>query len=108
MIPEVSGFGKRVVKIVDKSSEMDSFSHTMSLSTLDPKTALIVIDLQKRVVSLPLVHPLTEVVSNARARKTRNRWSGALISAVIRSPSTPEIVQCACQRAGGAQSSGTY
>jgi hypothetical protein len=41
MTPEVSGFGKRVVKVVDKSSEMDSISHTMSLSTLDPKTALI-------------------------------------------------------------------
>jgi nicotinamidase-related amidase len=39
----------------------------MSLSTLDPKTALIVIDLQKGIVSLPLVHPVTEVVSNARA-----------------------------------------
>jgi len=39
----------------------------MSLSTLDPKTALIVIDLQNGIVSLPLVHPVTEVVSNARA-----------------------------------------
>jgi hypothetical protein len=27
MTPEVSGFGKRVVKVVDKSSEMDSFSY---------------------------------------------------------------------------------
>jgi hypothetical protein len=41
MTPEVSGFGKRVVKVVDKPSEMDSISRTMSLSTLDPKTALI-------------------------------------------------------------------
>ena len=39
----------------------------MSLSTLDPKTALIVIDLQKGIVSRPLVHPVIEVVSNARA-----------------------------------------
>ena len=39
----------------------------MPLSTLDPKTALIVIDLQQGIVSLPLVHPITEVVNNARA-----------------------------------------
>jgi nicotinamidase-related amidase len=39
----------------------------MSLSTIDSKTALIVIDLQKGIVALPLVHPVTEVVSNARA-----------------------------------------
>jgi nicotinamidase-related amidase len=39
----------------------------MALSALDPKTALIIIDLQKGIVSLPLVHPAAEVVSNARA-----------------------------------------
>ena len=43
----------------------------MSLSTLDLKTALIVIDLQKGTVSLPLVHTVTEVVSNARALARR-------------------------------------
>ena len=39
----------------------------MALSTLDPKTALIIIDLQKGIVSLPLVHPVAEVVKNATA-----------------------------------------
>jgi len=39
----------------------------MALSALDPKTALIIIDLQKGIVSLPLVHAVAEVVSNARA-----------------------------------------
>jgi nicotinamidase-related amidase len=39
----------------------------MPLSALDPKTALIIIDLQKGIVSLPLAHPAAEVVSNARA-----------------------------------------
>ena len=39
----------------------------MPLSTLDPKTALIVIDLQKGIVSLPLAHPVADVVNNARA-----------------------------------------
>jgi nicotinamidase-related amidase len=39
----------------------------MALSALDPKTALIIIDLQKGIVSVPLVHPAAEVVNNARA-----------------------------------------
>jgi nicotinamidase-related amidase len=39
----------------------------MALSTLDPQTALIIIDLQKGIVSLPLAHPVAEVLRNARA-----------------------------------------
>jgi nicotinamidase-related amidase len=39
----------------------------MPLTTLDPKTALIVVDLQKGIVSRPLLHPAEEVVKNARA-----------------------------------------
>lgn len=39
----------------------------MALSALDPKTALIIIDLQKGIVALPLVHPAAQVVNNARA-----------------------------------------
>jgi nicotinamidase-related amidase len=39
----------------------------MALSTLNPQTALIIIDLQKGIVSLPLVHPVAELVKNARA-----------------------------------------
>ena len=39
----------------------------MALSVIDPKTALIIIDLQKGIVSLPLVHPAAKVVNNARA-----------------------------------------
>jgi nicotinamidase-related amidase len=38
----------------------------MALSVIDPKTALIIIDLQKGIVSLPLVHPAAKVVNNAR------------------------------------------
>lgn len=37
------------------------------ITKLDPITALIVIDLQKGVVSLPTVHPADEVVQNAAA-----------------------------------------
>ena len=37
----------------------------MPVTTLDPKTALILIDLQKGVVGLPTVHPTGEVVARA-------------------------------------------
>ena len=37
----------------------------MSVTTLDPKTALIVVDLQKGIVSLPTVHPIAAVVAQA-------------------------------------------
>ena len=38
----------------------------MSITTLDPKTALVVIDLQKGITSMPLVHPIGDVVAKAR------------------------------------------
>jgi len=38
----------------------------MPVTTLDPKTTLVVIDLQKGVVGLPTVHPTNEVVKHAR------------------------------------------
>ena len=37
----------------------------MALTTLDPQTALLVIDLQKSVVSLPGVHPMADVIRHA-------------------------------------------
>ena len=39
----------------------------MAISTLDPKTALLVIDLQKGILSYPTVHPVHEVVRQASA-----------------------------------------
>ena len=39
----------------------------MPLTTLDPATALVVIDLQKGIVALPTVHPAADVVSRSRA-----------------------------------------
>jgi nicotinamidase-related amidase len=36
------------------------------VTTLDPKTALVVIDLQKGIVALPTAHPTNEVVKHAR------------------------------------------
>jgi nicotinamidase-related amidase len=40
---------------------------TMTVTTLDPKTALIVVDLQKGIVSLPTAHPMHAVVRHAGA-----------------------------------------
>ncbi|WP_133646994.1 isochorismatase family protein [Paraburkholderia flava] len=39
----------------------------MPVTTLDPKTALVVIDLQKGIVAMPVVHPIDGVVSRAAA-----------------------------------------
>ncbi len=39
----------------------------MALTALDPNTALIVVDLQKGIVGLPLIHPIDEVIKQARA-----------------------------------------
>lgn len=39
----------------------------MAVTTLDPKTALIVIDLQKGIVGMPVAHPIAGVIANASA-----------------------------------------
>jgi nicotinamidase-related amidase len=39
----------------------------MTITTLDPKTALIVIDLQKGIIAHPAAHPVAEIVGNAAA-----------------------------------------
>ena len=39
----------------------------MTLTTLDPKTALIAVDLQKGIVARPSAHPIEEVVARVRA-----------------------------------------
>lgn len=48
----------------------------MPITTLDPKTALVIIDLQKGIVGLPTAHPVGPVVAHAaqlaRAFRARN------------------------------------
>jgi nicotinamidase-related amidase len=39
----------------------------VTVTLIDPKTALVVIDLQQGIVSLPTVHPIGDVVKNAAA-----------------------------------------
>ena len=38
----------------------------MALTTLDPNTALIIVDLQKGIIGLPLIHPIGEVLARSR------------------------------------------
>lgn len=65
----------------------------MALTMLDPKTALIVVDLQKGVVGLPLVHPIDAVVARARALADAFRARGlpvALVNVVGGAPGRTE------------------
>jgi nicotinamidase-related amidase len=54
----------------------------MALTMLDPMTALIVVDLQKGVVALPLVHPIGAVVARARALADAFRERGLPVALV--------------------------
>ena len=51
----------------------------MTISMLDPKPALLVVDLQKGVVGMPTVHPIDGVIRNSVAlieafRPRSSRW----------------------------------
>jgi nicotinamidase-related amidase len=48
----------------------------MTVTTLDPKTALVVIDLQKGIVGFPVVHPMGGVLASARALAAAFRRHG--------------------------------
>ncbi len=48
----------------------------MAITTLDPKTALVVIDLQRGIAALPLAHPIAEVVKRASALAEAFRREG--------------------------------
>lgn len=65
----------------------------MTVTTLDPKPALIVVDLQKGVVSLPTAHPMDIVVKNAAAlaQAFRNRgWPVVLVNVAGGAPGRTE------------------
>lgn len=73
----------------------------MALTTLDPNTALLVVDLQKGVVGSPFDHPITGVVDRARALIDAFRKHGlavVLINVAGRAPGRTEQAQ----RLGGA------
>jgi nicotinamidase-related amidase len=52
------------------------------LTTLDPNTAIIVIDLQKGIVALPTVHPTADVISRSRALADAFRARGLPVALV--------------------------
>jgi nicotinamidase-related amidase len=63
----------------------------MPVTTLDPKTALIVIDLQKGIRSYPTVHPMGAVVKQAATLAEefrRNHLPVVLVNAAGRAPGT--------------------
>ncbi len=53
----------------------------MTATSLDPKTALVVIDLQNGIVALPTVHPAGEIV--ARTRELLAAFRGAGLPVVL-------------------------
>ncbi|WP_027210722.1 isochorismatase family protein [Burkholderia sp. WSM2232] len=48
----------------------------MSVTTLDSRTALIVLDLQKGIAALPLVHPVSQIAERANALAAAFRSRG--------------------------------
>lgn len=61
----------------------------MPLTTIDPKTALVVVDLQKAYVGGPTVHPFDEIVSRVVNLVIAFRWRGlpvALVNVAGRAP----------------------
>jgi nicotinamidase-related amidase len=65
----------------------------MALTTLDPNTALIVIDLQKGFAASPFVHPIGQVVSQTRTLLDAFRGHGlptVLVNVAGRAPGRTE------------------
>ena len=65
----------------------------MPLTQLDPIAALIVIDLQKGIVSMPTVHPVTEIIDRtaqlARAFRAR-KFPVVLVNVLLPPPAAPK------------------
>ena len=77
----------------------------MPVTTLDPKSALIVVDLQKGIVALPSVHPIAGVIANASALATSFRRHGlpvVLVNVAGGAPGRPSGRLCGapCRRTG--------
>jgi nicotinamidase-related amidase len=48
----------------------------MALTTFDPKTALVIIDMQKGIVALRLVHPVKDILIHVSTLTDAFRWLG--------------------------------
>ncbi|MFD9904519.1 isochorismatase family protein [Streptomyces sp. NPDC059063] len=66
----------------------------MTATTLDPKTALVLVDLQKGITALPTVHPAAEVVERGARLAAAFRAHGlpvALVRVVGRAPGRTQV-----------------
>lgn len=66
----------------------------MTVSTLDPKSALVLIDFQKGIISLPLAHPISDVLQNAATLAQAFRQRGrpvVLVNVAGRAPGRTEV-----------------
>jgi nicotinamidase-related amidase len=54
----------------------------MALTTLDPNTALIIVDLQKGVIGLPVIHSIGDVIERSRALADAFRARGLPVALV--------------------------
>jgi nicotinamidase-related amidase len=73
----------------------------MAVTTLDPNTALIIIDLQKGIVSMPTAHPVSDVVARAAALAKafrRHRLPVVLVNVVGGAPGRAERSRSAAGR----------
>jgi nicotinamidase-related amidase len=59
------------------------------VTILDPKTALIIVDLQKGIVASPTVHPVAEVIQHAAALADAFRHSGLSVVLVTVDAAAP-------------------
>ncbi|WP_284742380.1 isochorismatase family protein [Amycolatopsis sp. RTGN1] len=75
----------------------------MTLSTLDPATALVVIDLQKAVTALPVAHPIAEVVANAARLAEAFRDRGLPVVLVRATGVAPGRTERSFSRPGGSK-----
>jgi nicotinamidase-related amidase len=61
----------------------------MAITAIDPKTALVIIDLQKGLLAYPTLHPLSEIVTRAAELAAAFRRHGlpvVLVNAAARAP----------------------
>jgi nicotinamidase-related amidase len=66
----------------------------MPLTTLDPKPALVVIDLQKGILAFPAVHPVDQIVQRAASLATafrRHRLPVVLVNATGGAPGRTDV-----------------
>jgi nicotinamidase-related amidase len=73
----------------------------MAVTTLDPNTALIIIDLQTGIVSMPTAHPVSDVVARAAALASafrRHRLPVVLVNVVGGAPGRAEQSRSAAGR----------